>query len=46
MEATEKSNETSYPRLGCSKQHFPYVGVKSILALSQLDVPEGDNAKV
>jgi hypothetical protein len=32
--------------LGCSKQRWHYLGVKSILALNQLDLTEGFNAKI
>jgi hypothetical protein len=35
------------PGLGCSKQRWHYLlGIKSILALNQLDLIEGFNAKI
>jgi hypothetical protein len=30
----------------CSKERFRYLGVRSISALSKLDLTEGDNAKI
>jgi hypothetical protein len=41
-----KTSSSVIVSVGCSKEDFPYLGVKSVLALSQLDLTEGDNAKI